>query len=436
MFPSTHCGAPAPSVPCRTSAFPLLASIPTSFTPWRSSSPLPRRAMRPWERLIRQPQRPLSRRPMSWQHGRHDAQFPVVPLPDRIWHVHQHERQRSHRPPRESGIGPAIHPNDHVNASQSSNDTFPTAIHLAVAILLRDRLSPPARLGGRPAVRSRDWREVVKPGRTHLMDAAPVTLGQEFDGFAAQVHNSIARIESAVPRLLEVPLGGTAVGTGLNAPPGFAERTRGVIADRTGIVLAAPLSAHGGPVEPRRTGRGLRRTAGYRSFVDEGEQRPSVDGLGATAGLAEIGTPCRPTWLEHHARQGQPGDTGGGGPGVLPGGRAGRGCCARRDDLGVPAQHRNAADRLQHRRRCPPAVRERRGVCCTWCLHITIEPDLLRRSAESSPAIATSLNLLVGYDAAAAVVKRATAEGVTIREAAQTLVDDGLVSARGPRRCA
>ncbi|HEX5017221.1 MAG TPA: class II fumarate hydratase, partial [Actinomycetes bacterium] len=142
---------------------------------------------------------------------------------------------------RASGL--SIHPNDHVNASQSSNDTFPTALHLAIAQLLRDQLIPDLQgLLDACAIKAREWADVVKTGRTHLMDAAPVTLGQEFDGYAGQVTTAIARIESAVPRLLEVPLGGTAVGTGLNAPDDFTERTLAAIEKRTAIKLTAPRS--------------------------------------------------------------------------------------------------------------------------------------------------------------------------------------------------
>jgi len=132
----------------------------------------------------------------------------------------------------------AVHPNDHVNASQSSNDVFPSAIHLAVTEALVTELLPAlAGLRRSLAARSRALRTVVKAGRTHLMDATPVTLGQEFGGYAAQITAAIARLEEAVPRVGELPLGGTAVGTGLNAPRTFAPRVIAALAARTGLPL-------------------------------------------------------------------------------------------------------------------------------------------------------------------------------------------------------
>src|ERR1044072_1773716 len=116
-----------------------------------------------------------------------------------------------------------VHPNDHVNASQSSNDVFPSAIHLGAYAACKEELVPAlAELAGALEAKAGECARVVKAGRTHLMDATPVTLGQEFGGWAAQVRNGIERLEAVYPRLAEVPLGGTAVGTGLHAPPEFA----------------------------------------------------------------------------------------------------------------------------------------------------------------------------------------------------------------------
>ncbi len=129
-----------------------------------------------------------------------------------------------------------VHPNDHVNASQSSNDTFPTSVHVAVARVADDDLLPALRhLASCLRDKEREFAEVVKSGRTHLMDATPVTLGQEFGGFARQIELGIARVEKALPSIHELAMGGTAVGTGLNCPPGFAERVIELIAERTGL---------------------------------------------------------------------------------------------------------------------------------------------------------------------------------------------------------
>jgi fumarate hydratase, class II len=129
-----------------------------------------------------------------------------------------------------------VHPNDHVNASQSSNDTFPTAVHVATAVLASGRLVPALEvLAMTLRQKSEEWADVVKPGRTHLMDATPVTLGQEFGGYARQVTLGVERVQRALESVYELPLGGTAVGTGLNAPPEFAPRAIELIAERTGL---------------------------------------------------------------------------------------------------------------------------------------------------------------------------------------------------------
>jgi fumarate hydratase, class II len=144
-----------------------------------------------------------------------------------------------------------VHPNDHVNMSQSSNDTFPTAMHVAAAVALVQRLLPSVRaLRAALDVRAKDFADIVKIGRTHLQDAVPLTLGQEFGGYVAQLDADIERIEQTLPGLYELAIGGTAVGTGLNAPEGFAEATAARIAELTGLpFVSAPnkfaaLAAH------------------------------------------------------------------------------------------------------------------------------------------------------------------------------------------------
>ncbi len=328
-----------------------------------------------------------------------------------------------------SASGLTVHPNDHVNASQSSNDTFPTAIHLAVTLLLRDALIPNLQgLEDALLVCSRQWADTVKPGRTHLMDAAPVTLGQEFDGYAGQVRQWIIRIESVVPRLLEVPLGGTAVGTGLNAPPEFAKQVMKGIADRTGIVLTRPRSA----MEAQSNRDALVEVSGVLRGIAISLMKICNDlrwmGSGPHAGLAEITLPTV-----------QPGSS------IMPGKvnpvipeAVIQACC---QVIGLDAAvAMGASTSMFQLNTAMPLI----GCNVVDAVHllaqsaeallqhvpgITTDPDRLRASAESSPAVATSLNLLVGYDAAAAVVKDATTRGVTIRVAAQRLVDDGLITA-------
>jgi len=144
-----------------------------------------------------------------------------------------------------------VHPNDHVNKSQSSNDTFPTAMHIAVAsVLVRTLLPSVQRLRDELAARAADFADIVKIGRTHLQDAVPLTLGQEFGGYVAQLEADIARIEATLPGLYELAIGGTAVGTGLNAPAGFGEAVSARIAELSGLpFVSAPnkfaaLAAH------------------------------------------------------------------------------------------------------------------------------------------------------------------------------------------------
>lgn len=137
---------------------------------------------------------------------------------------------------RESGDRAFIHPNDHVNHSQSTNDAFPTAMHMAAALELRNSLLPAAEaLGEALMVKARAWRGLAKIGRTHCMDAVPLTLGQEFSGPAAQMDGAMSRLEACLDGLLALPLGGTAVGTGLGAPPGFARAAVARIARHTGL---------------------------------------------------------------------------------------------------------------------------------------------------------------------------------------------------------
>jgi len=133
-------------------------------------------------------------------------------------------------------LGSKVHPNDHVNASQSSNDVFPTSIHVAAAEgVVGDLIPALDHLAQAFEAKAADWATVVKSGRTHLMDATPVTLGQEFGGYAAQLRYGIERLTATLPRLVELPLGGTAVGTGINTPPGFAPAVIARLAAATGL---------------------------------------------------------------------------------------------------------------------------------------------------------------------------------------------------------
>jgi len=185
-----------------------------------------------------------------------------------------------------------IHPNDHVNMSQSSNDTFPTAMHIAAALELTRRLVPSVRaLREALAAKAREFDDIVKIGRTHLQDAVPLTLGQEFSGYVAQLDASLARIDATLPGLLALAIGGTAVGTGLNAPAGFGEAVAAKLAELTGLPFTsapnkfAALAAHDDLV----MASGALRTLGGALMKIANDLRWL--GSGPRSGLGELSLP-------------------------------------------------------------------------------------------------------------------------------------------------
>ncbi len=189
-------------------------------------------------------------------------------------------------------LGRPVHPNDHVNASQSSNDVFPSSIHVAAASAVVNDLVPALEHLAEALERKRDeFASVVKSGRTHLMDATPVTLGQEFGGYAEQVRKGVERLESSLPRLAELPLGGTAVGTGINMPAGFAERVIADVARQTGL----PLTEARNHFEAQGAQDALVETSGQLRTVAVSLFKISNDlrwmSSGPRAGLAEIHLP-------------------------------------------------------------------------------------------------------------------------------------------------
>src|SRR5919109_1327331 len=188
--------------------------------------------------------------------------------------------------------GEDVHPNDDVNMGQSSNDVFPSAVHLAALDELVNGLLPSlSTLAESLERKAEEFADVVKSGRTHLMDAVPVTLGQEFAGYAAQVRQGVARIEATLERVGEIPLGGTAVGTGLNTHPEFAERIRRRLSDETGLMILAPAD----PFEATGARDALVEASGALKTVAVSLTKIANDirwmGSGPRAGLAEIELP-------------------------------------------------------------------------------------------------------------------------------------------------
>ncbi len=318
-----------------------------------------------------------------------------------------------------------VHPNDHVNAGQSSNDTFPSAIRVAAATGIVDRLRPSLRHLAR-ALRGAEERfaDVVKAGRTHLMDAVPVTLGQEFGGYARAVEVGIERLDDVVPRLCELPIGGTAVGTGLNAPPGFAADVISLVAERTGLPLREAVDhfeAQGGQDV-------LVEASGMCRVVAVSLNKLAADlrwmSSGPSAGLAEIHLPdlqpgssimpgkVNPVLPE--AVQQVVAQVIGNDAAVAVGGAAGN------FELNVmlPVMGRNLLESVELLSNVVVLLADR-------CIDgITADAGRARRYAESSSAIVTALVPLIGYESAAAVAKAAVASGRTIRD---EVLERGLV---------
>src|SRR6266498_310005 len=189
-------------------------------------------------------------------------------------------------------LGRPVHPNDHVNASQSSNDVFPSSIHIAATTaVIRDLIPALRHLEEELARKATEFADVVKSGRTHLMDATPVTLGQEFRGYAAQVRLGVERLEASLPRLAELPLGGTAVGTGINMPRGFAQRVIAEMAQAT----ALPLTEARDHFEAQGARDGLVEISGQLRAIAVSLNKISNDirwmGSGPRTGLTEIFLP-------------------------------------------------------------------------------------------------------------------------------------------------
>ena len=322
--------------------------------------------------------------------------------------------------------GVDVHPNDHVNMSQSSNDTFPTATHVAATEAVVTDLVPALdHLRKALADKATEWREVVKSGRTHLMDAVPVTLGQEFAGYARQVEAGIERVTATLPRVGELPIGGTAVGTGLNAPAGFGTKVVAELVRRTGV---EELSLAKDNFEAQAARDGLVELSGQLKTIAVSLTKIANDvrwmGSGPLTGLGEIllpdlqpgssimpgkVNPVLPEAVTQVAAQVVGNDaavTWGGGNGAFE------------LNVYIPMIARNVLESLTLLANVP-------RLCADRCISgLQANVDRLRTLAESSPSIVTPLNSAIGYEEAAAVAKQALKEGKTIR---QTVIDRGLV---------
>ncbi|MFZ4299941.1 class II fumarate hydratase [Streptomyces cinereoruber] len=313
--------------------------------------------------------------------------------------------------------GREVHPNDHVNASQSSNDVFPSSIHIAATgAVTRDLVPALEHLAAALERKSAEFAKVVKSGRTHLMDATPVTLGQEFGGYAAQVRYGIERLRAALPRLAELPLGGTAVGTGINTPAGFSAAVIAEVARTTGL----PLTEARDHFEAQGARDGLVETSGQLRTIAVSLTKIANDlrwmASGPRTGLAEINlpdlqpgssimpgkvNPVIPEAVLMVAAQVTGNDTT-----VAVAGAAGN------FELNVmlPVMAKNLLESVRLLANASRLLADRTVD------GITANAERAREYAESSPSVVTPLNKYIGYEEAAKVAKRSLAERKTIRE--------------------
>jgi fumarate hydratase, class II len=322
-------------------------------------------------------------------------------------------------------LGRPVHPNDHVNASQSSNDVFPSSIHIAATYAVVEELLPAlTHLAEAFEAKAAEFASVVKSGRTHLMDATPVTLGQEFGGYAAQVRYGLERVRDTLPRVGELALGGTAVGTGINTPPGFAAKVIEELVAATGL----PLTEARNHFEAQGAQDALVELSGQLRTVALGLYKAANDirwmGSGPRAGLGEIALPDL-----------QPGSS------IMPGKVNPVICEAARQvvaqiigndaavafggsqgdfelNVMLPVIARNLLESIRLLANISVLFADR------LVAGITANVDRCREYAESSPSIVTPLNRYVGYENAARVVKTALTERKTIK---QVVLEQGYV---------
>ncbi|OIR42811.1 class II fumarate hydratase [Corynebacterium sp. NML130628] len=322
--------------------------------------------------------------------------------------------------------GVEVHPNDHVNMGQSSNDTFPTATHVAATEAAIEVLIPALKvLEESLAAKAKEWHEVVKSGRTHLMDATPLTLGQEFSGYARQIELGIERVESTVGRLGELAIGGTAVGTGINTPADFGAKVTAELVKLTGLTQLSEAKNH---FEAQAARDALVEFSGAMRSVAVSLYKIANDirlmGSGPLAGFAEI-----------HLPDLQPGSS------IMPG-KVNPVLCEAATQVSAQVIGNDAAVAFggsqgqfelnvfipMMARNVLESARLLANVSRQFATRLVdgIEANegRMRQLAESSPSIVTPLNSAIGYENAAKVAKHAVKEGITIRQA---VIDLGFV---------
>ncbi|MDO5721503.1 MAG: class II fumarate hydratase [Actinomycetaceae bacterium] len=314
--------------------------------------------------------------------------------------------------------GDKVHPNDHVNASQSSNDVFPTSIHIASVQAVEEVLLPKLdKLAASLEAKAEEFKDVVKSGRTHLMDATPIMLGQEFSGYATQIRYGIDRVNAALPRLCELPLGGTAVGTGINTPAGFSQRVIELIAENTGL----PFKEASNHFEAQAAQDSLVEMSGALRTIAVSLTKIANDlrwmGSGPRTGIGELALPDL-----------QPGSS------IMPGkvnpvvpeatvmvaaqvigndaAIAFAGAQGNFDLLVMlPVMARNLLESINIVGNVSEVLAERTVD------GLVANVERCKELAESSPSIVTPLNRIIGYENAAKIAKHSVKAGLTVREA-------------------
>lgn len=363
--------------------------------------------------------------------GRHDVQFPIDVFQTGSGTSSNMNTNEVVASLASARLGRPVHPNDHVNASQSSNDVFPSSIHIAAMQAVTEELLPGLDVLARSLeAKASEFATVVKSGRTHLMDATPIMLGQEFSGYATQVRYGIERVKTTLPRLSELPLGGTAVGTGINTPPGFSARVIELIAEHTGL----PLVEASNHFEAQAAQDSLVETSGALRTIAVSLVKIANDlrwmGSGPRTGIGEIALPDL-----------QPGSS------IMPGkvnpvlpeatvmvaaqviGNdatiAFAGAQGNFDLLVMlPVMAHNLLESIT-------LVGNVSRLLATRCVAgITANVERCRQLAESSPSIVTPLNRIIGYEAAAKIAKHSVKQNLTVAEAVRDLgyVERGEIS--------
>jgi fumarate hydratase, class II len=349
--------------------------------------------------------------------GRHDAHFPIDVFQTGSGTSSNMNANEVVATLATRALGRDVHPNDHVNASQSSNDTFPTTIRLAATeALVSDVIPALEHLAEVVERRAGEWAEQVKSGRTHLMDAVPVTLGQEAGAWAAQVRYGVERLRACLPRLGELPIGGTAVGSGLNAPDGFGAAVAAELASVTGL----PVTEARDHFEAQATQDGVVEASGQLRTVAVGLFKIANDvrwlGSGPRTGLGELALPDL-----------QPGSS------IMPG-KVNPVICEAAMMVVAQVIGNDAAvafagsqGNFQLNVMLPVIARNvlesARLLAAVSTLladkvfaGVEANVDRMREYAESSPSIVTPLNRYLGYEEAASIAKQSLAERKTIRD--------------------